>query len=144
VIRLSTAGGGGYGEAFARDPERVLDDVLDGFVSIAGAGRDYGVIIKNGRLDTAATTTARQGHKPLARAGLHTLGSARETYEQVWTPTVSKALIDILFALPQPMRYEVRGRLWRAMEKRRAKSNRLILLRSMHCGPNSESTWKKA
>jgi hypothetical protein len=32
---------------------------------------------------------------------------------------VAKALTDILFALPQPMRYEVRGRLWRAMEKRR-------------------------
>ncbi|MCX7154059.1 MAG: hypothetical protein NT115_16535, partial [Proteobacteria bacterium] len=32
---------------------------------------------------------------------------------------VAKALTDILFALPQPMRYEVRGRLWRTMEKRR-------------------------
>ena len=29
-------------------------------------------------------------------------------------------MIDILYRLPQPMRYEVRGRLWRGMEKRRA------------------------
>jgi N-methylhydantoinase B len=119
VIRLSTAGGGGYGEAFERDPQRVLDDVLNGFVSIAGARSDYGVVINNGQLDSAATAKARQGHQPLVHAGLHTLGTAREKYEQVWTPAVAKALIDILFALPQPMRYEVRGRLWRAMEKRR-------------------------
>ena len=122
VIRLSTAGGGGYGEAFERDPQRVLDDVLNGFVSIAGARSDYGVVINNGQLDSAATAKARQGHQPLVHAGLHTLGTAREKYEQVWTPAVAKALIDILFALPQPMRYEVRGRLWRAMEKRRNES----------------------
>ncbi|HEX2892316.1 hydantoinase B/oxoprolinase family protein [Vineibacter terrae] len=41
VIRLP--GGGGYGEPRSRDPERILQDVRDGFVSVDGARRDYGV-----------------------------------------------------------------------------------------------------
>jgi N-methylhydantoinase B len=38
-------GGGGYGDPFARPVQYVLDDVIDGFVSVAGAERDYGVAI---------------------------------------------------------------------------------------------------
>jgi len=38
-------GGGGWGNAFDRDPQAVLDDVWDEYVSIASAQRDYGVVI---------------------------------------------------------------------------------------------------
>jgi N-methylhydantoinase B len=38
-------GGGGYEDPFTRDPERVLDDVVYGYVSIDAAERDYGVKI---------------------------------------------------------------------------------------------------
>lgn len=38
-------GGGGYGDPFARSVEHVLDDVIDGYVSVEGAERDYGVAI---------------------------------------------------------------------------------------------------
>ena len=44
--RYITNGGGGYGEAHTRAPERVLEDVRNGYVSIAGAVRDYGVVIE--------------------------------------------------------------------------------------------------
>ena len=40
---LDTAGGG-YGDPLDRDPARVLDDVLEGYVSAAHAGEVYGVI----------------------------------------------------------------------------------------------------
>jgi N-methylhydantoinase B len=43
--RYLTNGGGGWGDAFERDPERVKTDVRDGYVTIAGAARDYGVVI---------------------------------------------------------------------------------------------------
>ncbi|RZL83021.1 MAG: hydantoinase B/oxoprolinase family protein [Rhodococcus sp. (in: high G+C Gram-positive bacteria)] len=43
--RQITAGGGGYGNPLHRDPQRVLDDVLDGKVTIGGALRDYGVVL---------------------------------------------------------------------------------------------------
>jgi N-methylhydantoinase B len=41
VFRLP--GGGGYGDPSARDPDRILQDVRDGFVTVEGARRDYGV-----------------------------------------------------------------------------------------------------
>jgi N-methylhydantoinase B len=37
-------GGGGWGNPLDRDPQQVLDDVLDEYVSIDGARRDYGVV----------------------------------------------------------------------------------------------------
>ncbi|MEQ8496752.1 MAG: hydantoinase B/oxoprolinase family protein, partial [Gammaproteobacteria bacterium] len=45
VLRWRTNGGGGWGEAYTRDPQAVLRDVRDGYVSIAGAARDYGVCV---------------------------------------------------------------------------------------------------
>lgn len=45
VSRYITNGGGGWGDPFARDPQRVLADVRNEYVSVAGARRDYGVII---------------------------------------------------------------------------------------------------
>ena len=45
LYRVLTPGGGGYGNPRERDPEAVLRDVRDGFVSIEGARRDYGVAV---------------------------------------------------------------------------------------------------
>jgi N-methylhydantoinase B len=38
-------GGGGWGDPLERPPARVLDDVLDEYVSVEGARRDYGVVL---------------------------------------------------------------------------------------------------
>jgi N-methylhydantoinase B len=38
-------GGGGLGDPLERDPAAVLEDVMDGLVSVGGALRDYGVVI---------------------------------------------------------------------------------------------------
>jgi N-methylhydantoinase B len=52
--------GGGYGQPFARDPQRVLDDVLDGLISIDTARCDFGVVIRaDGTVDIDATARAR-------------------------------------------------------------------------------------
>ena len=61
-----TPGGGGWGEPFSRDPERVLRDVRDEVVSVDAAARDYGVILRsngpNGcRIDIEATAALRAG-----------------------------------------------------------------------------------
>jgi N-methylhydantoinase A/oxoprolinase/acetone carboxylase beta subunit/N-methylhydantoinase B/oxoprolinase/acetone carboxylase alpha subunit len=42
-IALRTAGGGGWGDPLNRDPQRVVDDVLDGYVSVESARDLYGV-----------------------------------------------------------------------------------------------------
>ena len=52
--------GGGYGPPLARDPQRVLDDVLDGLISVNTAQRDFGVVMSaDGTVDVGATTMAR-------------------------------------------------------------------------------------
>lgn len=40
------AGGGGWGDPLDRAPEKVLDDVLDEYISVEGAMRDYGVVVE--------------------------------------------------------------------------------------------------
>jgi N-methylhydantoinase B len=44
-VVMETGGGGGWGEPFERDPEAVLRDVADGFVSLVRAAERYGVAI---------------------------------------------------------------------------------------------------
>ena len=45
IFRYLTNGGGGFGHALEREPERVKRDVRDGYVTIEGAARDYGVVV---------------------------------------------------------------------------------------------------
>src|SRR6476659_7811336 len=60
AIRLELPGGGGIGDPRTRDPQRVLDDVRDGFITAQDARRDYGVAIDvDGRLDSAGTERLR-------------------------------------------------------------------------------------
>ena len=61
---VEVGGGGGFWDAFERDPARVLADVRSGYVSPEAARRDYGVVIRQqGRrfeLDVEATKALRQ------------------------------------------------------------------------------------
>lgn len=64
VVLTQTGGGGGFGRARARDPQHVLDDVIDGYVTREGAERDYGVVItKNLTIDEKATANRRKNMK---------------------------------------------------------------------------------
>lgn len=45
IIEIEGPCGGGYGNPFERDPERVQADVLDGYISKNVARKDYGVIL---------------------------------------------------------------------------------------------------
>jgi len=49
-IMFDYGGGGGWGDPLVRDPQAVLDDVIDEYVSVEGASRDYGVVL-NGSLE---------------------------------------------------------------------------------------------
>jgi len=65
IFRLDSPGGGGFGDARSRDPERVLADVKQGYVSPRAAEEVYGVALvqKDGALtvDLAATRNLRGG-----------------------------------------------------------------------------------
>jgi N-methylhydantoinase B len=61
-----SAGGGGYGDPLERDPQAVLDDVIDGYVTIPRALKDYGVVVREleadldvYEIDAAETEAAR-------------------------------------------------------------------------------------
>src|SRR5207253_10927743 len=45
VVSFQQSGAGGYGDPLERDAGRVLEDVLDDYVSIEAARREYGVVI---------------------------------------------------------------------------------------------------
>jgi N-methylhydantoinase B len=48
MLEYRQSGGGGYGDPFTRDPAWVLADVIEGYVTVEGARRDYGVAIETG------------------------------------------------------------------------------------------------
>jgi N-methylhydantoinase B len=60
-MHFQTGGGGGYGPPSERDPERVREDVIDGYVSKEQAVERYGVVVaEDGDLDREATTGRRE------------------------------------------------------------------------------------
>ena len=59
LLSVEFAGGGGLGNPLERDPERVRQDVLRGYVSIEAAHADYGVVLDPNTLDIDAAATAR-------------------------------------------------------------------------------------
>ncbi|NLT26520.1 MAG: hydantoinase B/oxoprolinase family protein [Microbacteriaceae bacterium] len=70
-----SAGGGGFGDPLERDPELVVEDVIDGYVSVERAAIDYGVVITVGdaELDEysvdADATAAKRAEIREARRG---------------------------------------------------------------------------
>ena len=61
-VVLKLPGGGGFNPPTLRDPQRVLDDVRQGYVSLERAATDYGVIIdaETITVDDAATQARRR------------------------------------------------------------------------------------
>lgn len=62
TVTLKLPGGGGFNSPTLREPERVLEDVIQGYVSVESAQADYGVIIdtKTMTIDEEATVQRRE------------------------------------------------------------------------------------
>ena len=115
IIRITAAGGGGWGPAHERDPQAVLADVRGGFVTVRGAERDYGVVIREDKIDEDATAGRRRAMK--ARAGNEFFGHSpgRIAFEQVWTRQLYDRLTDLLWRVPVTWRFFVKHRLFAAV-----------------------------
>jgi len=81
------AGGGGLYDPLERDPAMVVEDVIDQYVTIEGAARDYGVVIRaidpeldQYEVDTAATEALRD---ELRKARERWLDEPAETVAQL-------------------------------------------------------------
>ncbi|MDA4135218.1 MAG: hydantoinase B/oxoprolinase family protein, partial [Thaumarchaeota archaeon] len=58
-VRIETPGGGGYGDPLEREPQMVLDDVVNEYVSVRQAERAYGVAIDRKTMTVDAEGTRR-------------------------------------------------------------------------------------
>lgn len=121
VIRLVGAGAGGYGRPVDREPARVRDDVLRGYVSVDEAREVYGVALSGDDVDADQTTRLRQA----LRAGFadekppaFSYGPYREAFEAKWTRERYAALTSILADLPVQWRYFIKHRLFEALDAR--------------------------
>jgi len=62
VARLVTSAGGGWGDPYDRDPERVLEDYHDDYITQDIARNEYGVVITDdGEVEWSATRELRDG-----------------------------------------------------------------------------------
>ncbi len=68
VYAVIWSAGGGFGDPFDRDPDQVLQDVIESrSVSIASAREIYGVVITDALVDAAATRLLRSGRREANR-----------------------------------------------------------------------------
>ncbi|MDQ7092501.1 hydantoinase B/oxoprolinase family protein [Desulfosporosinus sp. PR] len=59
VLTMISSGGGGWGDPYQREAEKVWRDVRDGYISVARAREDYGVALKNDGVDQEKTQKLR-------------------------------------------------------------------------------------
>ena len=70
LVIVLTAGGGGYGPPWERDPARVMQDIELGFVSVESARDDYGIVLDHlGKLDEAQSQALRARLKQALATG---------------------------------------------------------------------------
>lgn len=106
VVTIMTPGGGGYGDPLNRAPLKVLEDVVFGYITEDMARDDYGVILNEGRIDTAATDAARARIRA-ERGALEAFdfGPERRAWEAVFDDTRMGELNHLLMQLSTSRRY---------------------------------------
>ncbi len=109
-VRLSTAGAGGYGHPYDREPAQVLEDVAQGLVSSEAAARDYGVVVVHGAVDEAATAARRATRVPLDGNG-----PERTRWQAVFGAGDMTRFTAALAALPLARRQPVRRAVYDAV-----------------------------
>jgi len=115
VLEVRSAGGGGRGNPAEREPWRVARDVARGYVSVEAAERDYGVILRDGEVDEAATEAARAAMPAPSGAFFH-YGPEREGYEARWTDEAYDRLTEILGSLPIHWRFFTKTEIFRRLD----------------------------
>lgn len=116
VLEIRSAGGGGRGDPYEREPWRVAQDVARGYVSHEAAERDYGVIVREGTVDEAATAGLRAARA--APTALFHYGPERESYEAQWTRAAYDLLTQVLAGLPIHWRFFTKTEIFRRMKDR--------------------------
>jgi N-methylhydantoinase B len=112
VLTISASGAGGWGDPYKRPVAAVLRDVAEGKVSEAGAAA-YGIVLRHGVLDEAASTALRGQTRP--GAPFMTFDPARLAFETVWSDAAWDHLSGLLFALPVEWRFFMKHQVFADM-----------------------------
>lgn len=109
-IYYSSAGGGGFGNPLEREPELVLEDVIDEWLSIEAARKYYGVVIKvkdpealDHQVDLPATKKLRaqmMKKKFPEGTGAHQVHPLGKKIRVAWVPTVEEVQPHITISRP--------------------------------------------
>jgi len=112
TVTLEMPGGGGFGDAFARDVELVAKDVREGFVTRAAAEAEYGVVVDAaGKVDADATAKLRAARPPLTITAFD-FGEQRNAWEKLFDDEAMAAINTHLYGLPRVQRNAARKALF--------------------------------
>ena len=116
VFNLTSGGGAGYGDPFARPVELVVRDVLRGSVTPEKAKASYGVVVdREGVLDGPATKAVRDAHVAPAPTTF-SYNESRRAYEAIWTDANYAALTQALTMMPVHWRHFVKREVFDRIE----------------------------
>jgi N-methylhydantoinase B len=124
VVRIVSPGGGGRGDPSKRSPAAVLADVQAGRLTPAAAERDYGVVIRSGAVDEAATRAAR-ARRP-ARTGFDG-GENRAAHEARWDADAYAALGEAFATVPASWRGRLKRQLFAAVRAAPGRAPRAVI-----------------
>ncbi len=115
IIEISSSGGGGWGSPFDRPAAAVLADLEQAFVTAEGAKRDYGVVIRDGVVDNAASDELRQRLRSQKVKDHFDFGPEREAFERLWGGANYDVLIERLRSVPVEWRFFLKRKVFDAV-----------------------------
>jgi N-methylhydantoinase B len=110
VVRIRMPSGGGFGEARAREPSAVAQDLRDGIITVGDAEEAFGVVLKDGRIDENASAGRRRGRK--GDQAPFSYGPERRRYEQIFPQALQRLAVEGLLCHPTAIARHLRDRLW--------------------------------
>jgi N-methylhydantoinase B len=125
VIRIASSGAGGWGDPLEREPEKVLNDVLRGFVSREAARNEYGVVIYEKKMSVDETKVLRAQMSNQKQETANSNGQAfnfgfneyRQNFENVWTQKNYSVLMEAIWRLPVDWRFFVKHQVFARMDR---------------------------
>jgi N-methylhydantoinase B len=127
VLRVVSPSGAGRGDPFMRDAQAVLSDWRAGRISLEGAARDYGVVIKGEKIELAATQRLRASRP--SRSGFD-LGPFRFAHEQRWTREAYEEMHKLFEAVPVTWRAPIKRHLFAAIRSANQGENTVEAIRN--------------
>jgi N-methylhydantoinase B len=118
TLHMVTPTGGGFGDPFAREAERVRLDVVEAFITPAKALEDYGVAVVDGKVDVAATEAARDRRANIHGSEAFAFGAKRAEIEAKWPGDARSALAKAVRRVPATLRHQAKADLALRVEKR--------------------------